>query len=67
MINKSKFTFISLVTLKNFAAASTAQVYQYSGSDLGKIIHQPDLAITSSRFTGNFPANSITLLVFSQK
>ena len=38
-------------------------MYRYSESNLGAILHGPDLAVTPSGFTADFPANSITLII----
>ena len=43
--------------------ASLAQVYRFSGSNLGAIARQPDLAVASNGVTATFPARSLTLLV----
>jgi hypothetical protein len=67
VINKTSGGLISSVSYSNFTAAATAKVYRYSADNLKAIVQQPDLALTSTSFSMNFPANSITLIVIPQK
>jgi len=61
-INKTASDLSSTLTLANFAAGSAAQVWRYSGANLGAIVRQPDAPIGAGSLTTVFPANSITLL-----
>jgi hypothetical protein len=63
IINKSTELLSAELTLANFNASPSAQLYRYSDANLAAITHAPDLAITSGKITTTYPANSITLLV----
>lgn len=63
IINKTGNDFTSAVNLTGFTPAPLASVYRYSGADLSAIQHLSDQAMTATGFSGNFPANSITLVV----
>lgn len=63
VINKTASSLTSPVSLQGFAPLSTASVYRYSSANLNAVQHLPDLAVSASGFTADFPANSITLLV----
>jgi hypothetical protein len=63
VINKTAQTLTSTVALANFQPAGNAQIYRYSSSNTSAIVHQPDLAVTPSGFTTDFPLNSITLII----
>ena len=65
VINKSSQAQVSALQLKNFLPAATAKVYQYSAANLGAIVRKPDQVVTSSGFSAEFPANSITLVVLA--
>jgi hypothetical protein len=41
---------------------SSAEVYTYSGANLGAIVRQPNLSINPNGFQATYPANSITLV-----
>lgn len=63
LINKTGSDITSDLTLQNFAASASAQVYTYSGANLGAIVHQPDVALNGNILTTTYPANSITTIV----
>ncbi len=63
VINKTGNDLSSTLSLANFAPAPAAHVWQYSGTNLGAIVAQPDVATSAGSLTAVFPANSITLLV----
>ena len=63
MINKSGQALTSTVTLANFNAAASAQVYRYSAANLGAIVRDPDQPVSPTGFTATFPSASITLIV----
>lgn len=63
VINKLTADQTTVLSLLQFTPASLAQVYRFSGSNLGAIARQPDLALASNRVTATFPARSLTLLV----
>ncbi|MCQ3939362.1 MAG: hypothetical protein DPW18_20300, partial [Chloroflexi bacterium] len=63
IINKTDAAITGNVALENFTPDGLARVFQYSASNLNAIVPQPDLAMSPSGFTYNFPANSITLIV----
>jgi len=72
VINKTYGSLTSTINLENFSAASgtSAQVFEYSNSNLSAIVAQPAASVTSptaggttSTLTYTFPAQSITLFV----
>ncbi len=63
VINKISGPLTSTLSLANFLPGPTAQVWQYSGANLGAIVTQPNIAVGGSSLTATFPANSITMLV----
>ncbi len=63
VINKTGGPLTSTLSLANFQAGSSAQVWQYSGANLGAIVAQPGIALGSNTLTATYPANSITMLV----
>jgi hypothetical protein len=63
VINKLTANQTTTVSLQQFTPASLAQVYRFSGSNLGAIARQPDLAVAGNRVTTTFPGRSLTLLV----
>ena len=65
IINKTSNSIDSLISIANFSLGNSAQVYEYSGSNLNTITHKADLPVTGAGINASFPANSITLLVIS--
>jgi len=63
VINKTGGALTSTLSLANFQPGQAAQVWQYSGANLGAIAAQPNIATSGSSLTATFPANSITMLV----
>jgi uncharacterized protein (TIGR03437 family) len=63
VINKTGGDLTSTLSLANFQAGQTAQVWQYSGANLGAIVAQPGIATGGNNLSATFPANSITMLV----
>lgn len=63
IINKTASALLSNVSLSNFQAASAAQVWQYSTTNLSAIVRGPDLQTTLNGLSVTFPAYSATLLV----
>ena len=63
VINKTGGALSSTLSLANFQAGSSAQVWQYSGANLAAIVQQPNAAVGSNSIAATFPANSITMLV----
>jgi uncharacterized protein (TIGR03382 family) len=63
VINKTGGSLSSALSLANFAPAGSAQVFQYSSANLNAIASAPNVTVTASGFTYDFPANSLTLLV----
>lgn len=63
VVNKTASSLTSTLTLQNFAAASSAQVYRYSPTNLAAILRQADQAVGASGFSASFPPNSITLFI----
>jgi hypothetical protein len=63
IINKTGTNLTTDLALKGFSPAAIAQVYTYSSANLSAIVHQSDLAVSSSGFRATYPANSITLVV----
>jgi len=63
VINKTGGPLTSAVSLANFQAGSSAQVWQYSSANLGAIAQQSNIQVSGGSLTATFPANSITMLV----
>jgi len=63
VINKTPDDLTSPLSLANFNAGPSAQVFRYSGADLTRIVRQADVAVASGALSTTFPANSITMLV----
>jgi len=63
VINKTGGSLTSTLSLANFQPGQTAQVWQYSGANLGAIVAQPNVSVSGSGVTAAYPANSITMLV----
>jgi hypothetical protein len=63
IINKTGSAVTSDLSLSGFQPTASAQVYRYSSANLSAIVHEADLAVTSSGFTASYPSNSITLIV----
>ena len=64
VINKLPSTDLSsTLTLNNFAASGPAQVWQYSGANLGAIVPGTALPVAGGQINAVFPAYSMTLLV----
>ena len=70
---QSPYDVTNTINIQNFVpAAKSAQVYRYSGENVGAIVRQPDVPVTEIEMeegrplhtvTLTFPANSITLIV----
>jgi uncharacterized protein (TIGR03437 family) len=63
VINKTAGDLTSTVSLANFNAGTSAQVWRYSAANLGAIVRDTDAAAGATGVTNKFPANSITMLV----
>ena len=63
VINKTGQDLSSALTLANFTAGSTAEVWRYSARNLNAIVEQLGVAVGAGQIATVFPANSITLLV----
>ena len=67
VLNKTTGNISDNISLANFTAAGTAQVWQYSQANLAGIARQsPDLNVSGNSLTATFPAYSITLLVIPE-
>lgn len=62
VINKSGGALNGAIGLSNFSPGAAAQVYRYSGANLGAIVRLADLSAAGG-LSASFPASSITLLV----
>lgn len=62
IINKTGKNLTSNLSLKGFKSAGKAQVYTYSGANLGAIVRQGDLGVSHTGFQATYPANSMTLV-----
>jgi hypothetical protein len=65
VVNKTASDLSSTLSLTG-SAATSAQVWTYSGSDLSHIVRGADAAVSSNKVTHTYPANSISLLVLPQ-
>ena len=63
VLNKMTTDATTPVSIANFNAAGTAQVWQYSSANLGAIQRASDAAVNGGVVTLTFPARSMTLLV----
>jgi uncharacterized protein (TIGR03437 family) len=63
VINKTAADLTSAVSLANFTAGSSAQVWRYSAANLGAIVRDTDAVAGGTGITNKFLANSITMLV----
>ena len=66
VLNKTTTDLADTISLASFAPAGTAQVWQYSQSNLGAIARKPDIGVASSGLSVTFPKYSMTLLVIPQ-
>jgi putative cell wall-binding protein len=62
VVNKTGGDLTSTLNVHN-APTSAAQVFTYSGANLGAILQGPDIAFSAGSLAHTYPANSITLLV----
>jgi len=67
VLNKTTGDISDSISLANFKPAGTAQVWQYSPSNLAAIVRQTsDINVSGNSVTATFPAYSMTLLVIPQ-
>jgi hypothetical protein len=66
VINKTSNPIRTQIQISGLATDVSGQIYQYSGADLGAVQRLPDLVPDSDNWMYDFPAESITLLVFKQ-
>jgi hypothetical protein len=67
VVNKTRSTIPSTLTVKNFAGASKAAVYRYSSAHTTKIVKTTSVKLRSGAIKTGFPGNSITLLVLAHR
>lgn len=67
VINKTPNPLSSKLSLVGFNPTSTAQLYRYSQSNLNAIAREQDVAVQTGAISTTFPANSISLFVFTAK
>jgi hypothetical protein len=67
VINKTGNNLSSTLSLSGFTpAGGSAKVYRYSTANTTAIVHEPDQTVTSSGWTTNYPANSMTMYILSK-
>jgi uncharacterized protein (TIGR03437 family) len=67
VLNKTTAAISDSISLANFTPAGTAQVWQYSSTNLAAIVRQTaDINVGGNSLTAAFPAYSMTLLVIPQ-
>jgi len=66
VLNKTTSAIGDTISLANFTAAGTAQVWQYSQTNLADIVQMPNINVSGNSLTTTFPAYSMTLLVVPQ-
>ncbi|MFN7998353.1 MAG: glycoside hydrolase family 44 protein [Bryobacteraceae bacterium] len=66
VLNKTTAAITDTVSLQNFTAAGTAQVWQYSEANLGAIVRQANVNVSANAVTATFPKLSMTLFVIPQ-
>jgi len=67
VINKTKSSITSTLSLKNFASKSKAAVYRYSSANLRKILKKSSLTRKGKYLKTSYPGYSITLLVLPKR
>jgi Glycoside hydrolase family 44 len=65
VINKTGAALNSPITIAHFSAASSAQGFQYSPSNLGAIVPLADVAVSGGVLGASYPATSLTLWVLA--
>ncbi|HWO26546.1 MAG TPA: glycoside hydrolase family 44 protein [Kofleriaceae bacterium] len=63
VINKSGQALTAPLNVSNFAPAGSAQVFRYSGANLGAIVREADQPVAGTSFAATYPPSSITLFV----
>ena len=67
VLNKTTGDIADSISLANFTPAGTAQVWQYSQTNLAAIVRQTsDINVGGNSLSATFPAYSMTLLVIPQ-
>jgi uncharacterized protein (TIGR03437 family) len=67
VLNKTTSDISDTISLANFTAAGTAQVWQYGQNNLTAIVRQTsDINVSGNSLTATFPAYSMTLFVIPQ-
>jgi len=67
VLNKTTGDISDSISLANFTPAGTAQVWQYSQTNLAAIVRQnSDINVSGNSLTATFPAYSMTLLIIPQ-
>jgi uncharacterized protein (TIGR03437 family) len=67
VLNKTNGDISDSISLAKFTPAGTAQVWQYSQTNLAAIVRQTsDINVSGNSLTATFPAYSMTLLVIPQ-
>jgi hypothetical protein len=66
VVNKTGGDLTAPLSVAGFDTTGTAQRFTYGPTDLGAIVHDADLKVSSGRVDPTYPANSITLLVLPQ-
>lgn len=65
VINKTRLSLTSQLSLANYSPSGMAQVYRYSAQNLSAIQRLADVPVASNGFQASFPASSITLFVLN--
>lgn len=63
VINKTGSALAPPLSLGNFSAGASAQVFRYSAANLGAIVQEAAWQVSGNSLTASYPAHSITLLV----
>lgn len=63
LLNKTTSAANAPVSIANFQAAGTAEVWQYSSANLSAIQNAGNVPVSSSGFTVSLPARSMTMVV----
>jgi uncharacterized protein (TIGR03437 family) len=66
VLNKTPDAITDTVSLANFSAGGSAQVWQYAPANLAAIVRQSDVPISGNAVGATFPGYSMTLLVVPQ-
>ncbi len=66
VVNKTASELTTSLSVANFSAAASAQLFTYSAANLQAIVAGPNAAVVNSSLTASFPAQSASIIVIPQ-